>query len=181
MSVSVWRLCANTIFQKTNLLVVSQKLPLFFFSHYLSRGDLFLWVFWGLLPLLMCARIYIQGKQKKTDEVIGRPVCHADRPHTQIFSPYQTSTLTLARGGCAAANLLSIKYANKEILLWEKNDFRGIVNHSKHPYNSTRFSTGATLCSGDGVINKICYHKYMYSHSVFKRPLDEIISSSHSD
>ena len=48
MSVSVCRLCANTLFQKSNLLVVSERLPpLFFPPHYLSRSDLFLWVFRG--------------------------------------------------------------------------------------------------------------------------------------
>ncbi len=60
MAASVWRLHANTILQKTNLLVVNQKPH--FFSPYLSRSDLFLWLRGS--SLLICVRIYFQGKQK---------------------------------------------------------------------------------------------------------------------
>lgn len=162
MAVSVWWLCVNTIFQKANLLVVSQKRLFFLIICHEAICScefraLFCWY----------VRDFSSRVNIKTGWSNWLPVCHERFTRLPVWSTTDSFKALnicsikhqhgLTYSTYTAANLLSSMQTKRYSL---DNTIWGHTNHSKHPYNSMKFSTGQHFSLGTawkikfGLINK---------------------------
>lgn len=154
MAVSVWRLGANTIFQKTNLSVVSQK-PLFFSLFVTKR----------FVPASLEAssssslRWYVREFTSRVNKKTGSnwlPVCHVRFTGLLVWS---TADSPLSKGlnirsirhqllTAAVIRRLICSHLRKTKRFSSDNTILGQSNRRKHPSNGVRFSTGQHFALG---------------------------------